>query len=229
MKGDTVMNRNKTAIIISMTIAAVLLTACGDSSDNSDNNKDVKTVPINKSAAVYFSRVGNTDFPSDIDAVTSASLNRIGGELKGNAQLMADWIADEADCEVFEIVSEESYPVDYDATVDQAKQEQADNKRPKLKYGFENIDDYDTIWLAFPNWWADLPMPVYSFFEEYDLSGKNIYVFITHEGSGYSSTVKTIRELEPDANVVEARSVKGGSVSDEESSIREFVKEQLPK
>ena len=226
MKGDTVMNGNKTAIIISMTIAAVLLTACGDSSDN---NKDVKTVPINKSAAVYFSRVGNTDFPSDIDAVTSASLNRIDGELKGNAQLMAEWIADEADCEVFEIVSEESYPVDYNATVDQAKQEQADNKRPKLKYGFENIDDYDTIWLAFPNWWADLPMPVYSFFEEYDLSGKNIYVFITHEGSGYSSTVKTIRELEPDANVVEARSVKGGSVSDEENSIREYVKEQLPK
>lgn len=148
MKGDTVMNGNKTAIIISMTIAAMLLTAC---SNSSNDNKDVKTVPINKSAAVYFSRVGNTDFPSDIDAVTSASLNRIDGELKGNAQLMAEWIADEADCEVFEIVSEESYPVDYDATVDQAKQEQADNKRPKLKYGFENIDDYDTIWLAFPN------------------------------------------------------------------------------
>lgn len=219
------MNGNKTAIIISMTIAALLLTACGESSDN----KDVKTVPITKSAAVYFSRVGNTDFPSDIDAVTSASLNRIDGELKGNAELMADWIADEADCEVFEIVSEESYPVDYNATVDLAKQEQSDNKRPQLKYSIENIADYDTIWLAFPNWWADLPMPVYSFFEEYDLSGKNIYVFITHEGSGYSSTVKTIRELEPDANVVEARSVKGGSVSDEENSIREFVKEQLSK
>lgn len=225
MKGDTVMNGNKTAIIISMTIAALLLTACGESSDN----KDVKTVPITKSAAVYFSRVGNTDFPSDIDAVTSASLNRIDGELKGNAELMADWIADEADCEVFEIVSEESYPVDYNATVDLAKQEQSDNKRPQLKYSIENIADYDTIWLAFPNWWADLPMPVYSFFEEYDLSEKNIYVFITHEGSGYSSTVKTIRELEPDANVVEARSVKGGSVSDEENSIREFVKEQLSK
>lgn len=219
------MNGNKTAIIISMTIAALLLTACGESSDN----KDVKTVPITKSAAVYFSRVGNTDFPSDIDAVTSASLNRIDGELKGNAELMADWIADEADCEVFEIVSEESYPVDYNATVDLAKQEQSDNKRPQLKYSIENIADYDTIWLAFPNWWADLPMPVYSFFEEYDLSEKNIYVFITHEGSGYSSTVKTIRELEPDANVVEARSVKGGSVSDEENSIREFVKEQLSK
>ena len=220
------MNMNKTGIIISSIIAAMLLTAC---SNSSNDNKDVKTVPINKSAAVYFSRVGNTDFPSDIDAVTSASLNRIDGELKGNAQLMADWIADEADCEVFEIVSEERYPVDYNATVDLAKQEQSDNKRPQLRYSLENIADYDTIWLAFPNWWADLPMPVYSFFEEYDLSGKNIYVFITHEGSGYSSTVKTIRELEPDANVVEARSVKGGSVSDEENSIREFVKEQLSK
>ena len=59
MKGDTVMNGNKTAIIISMTIAALLLTACGESSDN---NKDVKTVPITKSAAVYFSRVCNIDF-----------------------------------------------------------------------------------------------------------------------------------------------------------------------
>ena len=220
------MNMNKTGIIISSIIAAMLLTAC---SNSSNDNKDVKTAPINKSAAVYFSRVGNTDFPSDIDAVTSASLNRIDGELKGNAQLMADWIADEADCEVFEIVSEERYPVDYNATVDLAKQEQSDNKRPQLRYSLENIADYDTIWLAFPNWWADLPMPVYSFFEEYDLSRKNIYVFITHEGSGYSSTVKTIRELEPDANVVEARSVKGGSVSDEENSIREYVKEQLPK
>lgn len=140
------MNGNKTAIIISMTIAALLLTACGESSDN----KDVKTVPITKSAAVYFSRVGNTDFPSDIDAVTSASLNRIDGELKGNAELMADWIADEADCEVFEIVSEESYPVDYNATVDLAKQEQSDNKRPQQNTALKISQTMTRYGLPFP-------------------------------------------------------------------------------
>ena len=124
-------------------------------------------------------------------------------------------------CKAYEIVSEESYPVDYNATVDLAKQEQADSKRPELKSDFTDLKECDTIWLAFPNWWTDLPVPVYTFFEKYDLAGKNIYVFVTHEGSGFSSTVNTIRELEPDAKVVKALSVRGGSVTGEESNIRE--------
>ena len=219
------MNRIKKTLITAIALSALMLSACGDTSGSSSN--DVKAAPVNKSAAVYFSRVGNTDFPGDIDAVSSASLNYVNGELKGNAQLMAEWIAGEADCDLFEIVSEESYPAEYNETVDLAKKEQGENKRPKLKQAFDNISDCDTVWLVFPNWWADLPMPVYSFFEEYDLSGKNIYVFITHEGSGYSSTIETIKELEPDANVVEALSVKGGSVPGEESSIRDYVKKQL--
>ena len=99
----------------------------------------------------------------------------------------------------------------------------------KLKSDFTDLKECDTIWLAFPNWWTDLPVPVYTFFEKYDLAGKNIYVFVTHEGSGFSSTVNTIRELEPDAKVVKALSVRGGSVTGEESSIREYVKKQLQK
>ena len=220
------MNRIKATLLTALTAAALLMTACGSDTEDDQN---VETVPINKSAAIYFSRVGNTDFPDDTDAVTSASLNRVNGELKGNAQLMAEWIADEAGCKAYEIVSEESYPVDYNATVDLAKQEQADSKRPELKSDFTDLKECDTIWLAFPNWWTDLPVPVYTFFEKYDLAGKNIYVFVTHEGSGFSSTVNTIRELEPDAKVVKALSVRGGSVTGEESSIREYVKKQLQK
>ena len=210
---------------ISAAIACVMLTACGSSSEDSNNTP---AVPVKKSAAVYFSRVGNTDFPSDIDAVASATLNRKDGTLKGNAQLIAEWAADAAGCGVFEITAENSYPVDYDQTVDQAKEEQKDKARPSLK-GSIDISDCDTIWLVFPNWWADLPMPVYSFFDKYDLSGKNIYVFVTHEGSGFSSTVKTIKELEPNASVIEAKSVRGGSAADAEKDIRDYVKQQLGK
>lgn len=72
-------------------------------------------------------------------------------------------------------------------------------------------------------------MPVYTFFEENDMKDKNIFVFVTHEGSGFSSIVDTIRELEPDANVVKALSVKGGDIDDEEKNIREYVKKQLEK
>lgn len=172
---------------------------------------------------VYFSRVGNSDFPADTDAVSSASLLIDDGTLKGNAQMMAEWIADEAGCSTFEIQSQDLYPVDYNDTVDQAKTEQGQNFRPALKAELENIDTYDTIYLVFPNWWADLPMPVYSFLEQVDLSGKKINVFITHEGSGFSRTVGTVEELEPGAEVTEALAVRGGSVPDSEAKIREWV------
>ncbi|WP_051540334.1 flavodoxin [Ruminococcus sp. FC2018] len=217
----------KKTIFAIVTMSALLLSSCASSS--SGNNENVKTVPIKKSAAVYFSRVGNTEFADDVDAISSASLNRVGGELKGNAQMIAQWAADEAGCDSFEIVTDKSYPEDYDKTVDLAKDEKSAKERPSLKSSFDNIDDYDTIWLVFPNWWADLPMPVYSFFDKYDFSGKNIYVFVTHEGSGFSSTIKSIKELEPKANVVEALSIRGGSVNDNESSVRDYVKKQLEK
>ncbi len=213
----------KKALFTVIALSAMILPSCGESTEGS---KEVSAAPVKKSAAVYFSRVGNTDFPSDTDAVSSASLNIVNGTLKGNAQLIAEWAADEAGCDVFEIAAEKSYPVDYDATVDQAKAEQGDNVRPSLKSSFK-LDDCDTVWLSFPNWWADLPMPVYTFFDEYDLSGKNIFVFVTHEGSGFSSTVQKIRELEPDANVIEALAVRGGSVPDKEQEIRDYIKQQL--
>lgn len=215
------MKRSITAMLTAAALSLALLTACGDS-----KNESVQTKPVKKSAVVYFSRVGNTEFPDDVDVVTSASLNRDGDSIKGNAQLIAEWIADEADCETFEIIADESYPADYDATVELAKKQQGDKERPKLKSSFD-LKDYDTVWLVTPNWWYDLPMPVYSFIDEYDLSGKNIFVFATHEGSGFSSMIDTIKELEPDAQVVEAMSVRGKSVNDEEKNIRDRAKELM--
>lgn len=239
----------KTTLITAIICAAALLFAgCGNSSaapetpvqpssatesaagteskeNATEENSSDKAVSDAKSIAVYFSRVGNTDFPEGVDAISSASLQLDDGNIKGNAQLIAEWIADEAGCEIFEIVSEEDYPVDYDQTVDQARNEQSDGVRPSLKSTLEEPEQYDTIYLAFPNWWADLPMPVYSFFDEYDFSGKTIAVFITHEGSRFSHTIDTIRELEPDAEIVEGLAVRGGTVKDEEQNIRKWVQE----
>ena len=174
---------------------------------------------------VYFSRVGNTEFPENVDVVSSASLQTDGSSVKGNAQLIAEWIAGEAGCDTFEIVSEESYPADYDQTVEQAKNEQNENFRPTLKTVLENPGQYDDIYLVFPNWWGDLPMPVYSFFDTYDFSGKTIKVFITHEGSHFSNTIDTIRNLEPEAEIIEGLDIRGESVKDEELNIRTWVQE----
>ena len=174
---------------------------------------------------VYFSRVGNTDFPNDIDAVYSATLSRSNGELKGNAQLMAEWMADEAGAELFAIQAENAYPIDYRETTDVAKQEQNANARPTLKTHIDGLDSYATVYLVFPNWWGDLPMALYSFFDEYDFSGKTIYVSITHEGSSFSRTVSTVQGLEPNATVIEGISIRGASVPNSESTVRQFVRE----
>ena len=181
--------------------------------------------PASSTLVVYFSRVGNTDFPDDIDAVSSATLSRSGSVLKGNAQLIAEWMADEAGAELFEIQTERTYPVDYAETTDVAKQEQNANARPALKTSPGLLDGYSTVYLVFPNWWGDLPMALYSFFDEYDFSGKTIYVSITHEGSGFSRTVNTVQDLEPNATVVEGISIRGGSVTGAEDTVRQFIRD----
>ena len=179
--------------------------------------------PESDALAVYFSRVGNTDFPEGIDADSSASIRIDDKGLMGNAGQIAAWIAEEAGCETMEILTEDAYPADYNETVNQAKQEQNDGFRPLLKADEKAVEDYDTIYLVFPNWWGDLPMPVYSFLDAHDLTGKTVNVFVTHEGSRFSNTVGTIAELEPGAEVREGLSVTGGSVTDEEQNIRQWV------
>lgn len=174
---------------------------------------------------VYFSRVGNTDFPDDVDAVSFATLNSVDGELKGNAQLMAEWMADEAGADLFEMQTVDKYPVDYRETTDVAKAEQNANARPELATHIEGFENYSAVYLVIPNWWGDLPMAVYSFFDQYDFSGKTIYVSITHEGSSFSRTVDTIRGLEPDATVIQGIDLRGGSVADSEQTVRQFIQE----
>ena len=184
-----------------------------------------EAAPQNPVLVVYFSRVGNTDFPADVDAVSSASLVNNNGEMKGNAQLLAEWMADEAGCETWEITTTEKYPVDYDETTDAAKVEQNDNARPELSAHLDSFDGIETIYLVYPNWWGDLPMALYAFFDEYDCAGKTIYVSVTHGGSGFSGGISTIAELEPGAQVIEGLSIRDSSVPDSEDEVRQWVRD----
>ena len=206
--------------------AAVTQAAAGDTAaaaDTTSAEAAESSAPGSNALAVYFSRVGNTDFPADVDADSSASIRVDENGLMGNAGQIAAWIAEEAGCETMEILTEDAYPVNYDETVNQAKQEQNEGFRPMLKADEKAVEDYDTIYLVFPNWWGDLPMPVFSFLDSHDLSGKTVNVFVTHEGSRFSGTVETIRELEPGAEVLEGLAVQGASVTDEEQNIRQWV------
>ena len=170
----------------------------------------------------YFTRIGNTDdgFPEGVDAVTSASLQKTDDGLKGNAQMIAEWVADETGADLFAVESEDLYPADYNATVEKAQEDQNDETRPALTKKVEDMGQYEKVYLVFPNWWGDLPMPVYSFLEEYDLADKDIILYVTHEGSGFSGTVDTVKDLQPKANVTEGLSIRGGDVADSEKEVR---------
>ena len=107
-------------------------------------------------------------------------------------------------------------------------EEKSDNARPELATHIENLSEYDVIFVGFPNWNADLPMPLYSFFEEYDFSQKILIPFVTHGGSGFSSTIRTIKKLEPDATVIEeGLSVSRNNVATAESDVKSWAESLL--
>ncbi len=141
----------------------------------------------------------------------------------GNTENVANAIADQTGADVFEIVPEEAYIDDYNALLDIAKQEKESGARPAIAGSIENIGQYDIIYVGYPNWWSDMPMILYTFFDSYDLSGKTIAPFCTSGGSGLSGTVDSIKGLEPDAEVLGGLHIGSSSASDPENAVSDWL------
>ena len=173
----------------------------------------------------YFSYAENAALPDDVDASASASIQPWNGALTGNTGVVADMIAQATGADLFSIRTVEQYPDTYDATIDQGQQEQSDGARPELATHLENLDSYDTIFLGFPNWWGDMPMAVYTFLDEVDLSGKTVIPFITSGGSGFSNTISTIQQMEPQATVQEGLSIGASSATGAQQQVESWLSE----
>ena len=173
----------------------------------------------------YFSYAENAALPDDVDASASASIQPWNGALTGNTGVVADMIAQATGADLFSIRTVEQYPDTYDATIDQGQQEQSDGARPELATHLENLDSYDTIFLGFPNWWGDMPMAVYSFLDEVDLSGKTVIPFVTSGGSGFSNTISTIQQMEPQATVQEGLSIGASSATGAQQQVESWLSE----
>lgn len=169
---------------------------------------------------VYFT----ADENREVDAVTSASLTTVGGVEKGRVRAVADMIQAETGGDLFSIQTDAGYPSNGSELIDYAAEEQRQNVRPTLTTHIENLADYDTVFVGFPNWWYDMPMALYSFFDEYDLSGKTIIPFNVHNGSRFSGTIQTIQELEPGANVItDGFTVSERTVADAAADVGEWL------
>ena len=146
----------------------------------------------------------------------------------GNVQQMSRWIAEETGGEIFRIVPEESYGEEFDPCADRAKNELDNEIRPAISEHIDKeiMEKYDVIYIGFPVWWYDLPMPVWTFLEEYDLSGKTIIPFVSHNGSSNGAgSLDTISKLAPNSEILsnDAISVRGSDVADSESKIKEWA------
>lgn len=159
-----------------------------------------------KPLVVYFTRVGNTDFEPDIDAVSGASLLKSDGELMGNTQFMAAMLQELIDCDTAAIeLTGTRYPSSYAETCTVGGRELKEQARPEIR----DIDTsaYEDILLVYPIWWGTIPMPVATFLESQSFAGKHIYLIATQGSSGFVSSTKDIRALAPEAAVEEGISV----------------------
>ena len=167
---------------------------------------------MTKTLIAYFSHTGENYFGGNIRAIE-----------KGNTAVVAEKIQALTGGELFEIKTHD-YPYVYRECTDLAQVEKQQKARPELRAWPQNLEDVETIILGYPNWWGDMPMAVYTFLEGVDLSGKTIYPYCTHEGSGLSQTVSTLRRLLPQAIVKEGLAIQGSRVQQDDRVLAEWLK-----
>ena len=145
---------------------------------------------------------------------------------KGNTEIIAEMIEEIASGDLFEIDTVDEYPSDYYECIDFAKQELRDKSRPEITDTVDNMDNYDVIFLGYPNWWGTMPMAVFTFLEQYDLSGKIIIPFCTNEGSGMGVSEKDIKNATK-ATVKKGLSIHGAEAQNSKKAVEKWVKNSL--
>ncbi|MCC8166923.1 MAG: flavodoxin [Planctomycetes bacterium] len=173
---------------------------------------------------VYFSRVGNTSFPPGLDTVTRASVIAHEGRYFGNTELVARWIQAEVGGDLFLIQTGQPYSPDYDETVRRGEQENRDGVHPPLATRVPDIGKYDVVFLGYPAWAYDIPMPLYSFLDNHDLSGKTVIPFSTSGGSSVNQTSRTIQRLQPRVKLLPGITVSHNQIVNARESVVRWVR-----
>jgi flavodoxin len=161
---------------------------------------------------VYYSRKGQNYWNGSIV-----------GLAKGNTERVAEFVQKAVGGDLFEIDTVREYSKDYMTCTEEAKTELREGARPELKKYLDSVDQYDTIFVGYPNWWGTMPMVCYTFLESYDFTGKRIIPFCTNEGSGMGSSVRFIKKLCPGATVEDGISIHGAEAANADSEAREIA------
>lgn len=141
----------------------------------------------------------------------------------GNTREIAGQIGERVGGDLFEIKTVGAYPTEYRACTDIAKKEQNENARPALSTKVDNMADYDVVFIGYPIWWGTTPMALFTFFEQYDFSGKTIVPFCTHGGSGLSRSASDIAKLCPKSTLLEAVAIRGTDAKNAQNTVEYWL------
>lgn len=199
-----------------MTIIALLLSLCAAAQGGADKaTKTDNSMKGDKKVLVaFFSHTGEN--------------YGVGNITKGNTHIIAEMIAEATGGTLFEIAPVKEYPKTYNACVDVAKKEKEAGARPAVKDDVA-VEEFDVVFIGYPNWWSDMPMPVYTFIEKHRWQGKTVIPFCTHEGSGLSNTEQYIADACKGATVERGIAVRGVTAQNEQPKAKASVQAWLKK
>ena len=201
-------------------IAFLALALCGicmtlSAKNTSTEKKTMENTNKNRKVLVaYFSRTGEQ--------------YSVGNITEGNTAIIAKMIAAKTGGDLFEIkVAKDNYPKGYSALTDYAKEEKQKKARPEIVGKVAKFADYDTVFIGYPNWWSDMPMPVYTFLESYDFTNKNVVPFCTHEGSGIGGTENNVKNAAKGSKPLKGFAIYGHTAQNERTEAEKKVSQWL--
>jgi len=198
--------------ILSLLLSFCLFAACAKVEETKPQAENLKQEP-KKVLVAFFSKTGDN--------------YGVGSIKVGNTHKVAQEIARQTNGTLFEIEPVKPYPDAYKACKDVAEEEFKNNARPKIKGYVEDMEEYDTIYLGFPIWWGDAPMPVYTFLEKYNFNGKQIYPFATHEGSVMGHSESALKKALPKSTVHKGLAIYGHTAQKDVRFVENAVKNWL--
>lgn len=204
--------------ILSAALCMLVSTACNGTKKSNDKvnepvAEEAKAEAINKDGkalVVFFSHAGDN--------------YSVGNIKEGNTKIVAGYISELTGADQFEIVTHKYDGMAYKPLCDLAKEEQENGELPPFEGEVENIDQYDIVFIGGPVWWGTYPQVMFTFFKKYDLNGKTIIPFTTHEGSGLGNCVEDVREAYPNATITGEFSMYGHDVREGKGKVEKWLK-----